>query len=130
MLNKRNIRNYLQILNPNYEDIDSELIEFTIDETLDRVILYLNNDNLPSTLERIIAKVINTGLKRCKKDMENEDVDHAIKSISDNGQSITYDNEITKYFSTASDEELFSGFTPILNRYRRIKVVHTENDEK
>ena len=62
--------------------------------------------------------------------MENEDVDHAIKSISDNGQSITYDNEITKYFSTASDEELFSGFTPILNRYRRIKVVHTENDEK
>lgn len=130
MLNKRNIRNYLQILNPSYEDIDSELIEFTIDETLDRVILYLNNDNLPSTLERIIANVINTGLKKCIKDMDSDEVDHAVKSISDNGQSITYDNEITRYFSTTSDEELFSGFTPVLNRYRRIKVVHSKEDEK
>ena len=52
-----------------------------------------------------------------------------INSISDNGQSISYANEVTRYFTTVSDEELFTGFTSLLSRYRRIKVVYPNNNE-
>jgi ABC-type uncharacterized transport system substrate-binding protein len=57
------------------------------------------------------------------------DVDRAISSVSDNGQSVSYANEVTRYFATASDDELFTGFTALLSRYRRVKVVYPTNDE-
>ena len=58
-------------------------------------------------------------------------VDQAISSISDNGQSISYANEVTKYFTTATDDELFTGFSMLLSRYRRVKVAYPKtNDEQ
>lgn len=121
------IKGYIQIINPNIDN--DELLDFCIEEIGDRVQLYLNSETIPTKIERIIAKVINTGLKRCLKDQENG-IDRAISSISDNGQSISYANEVTKYFSTASDEELFTGFSSLLSRYRRIKVVYPKLNEE
>lgn len=132
------IKIYLKIINPNIEDIEEDntgLVDFAINETLDRVQLYLNSDTIPTKLERILAGVVDAGLTKALKRIElatdnSSDVDRAVTSISDNGQSISYANEVTRYFTTASDEELFSGFASLLSRYRRIKVVYPKiNDE-
>lgn len=132
-----NIRKYLKIINKNIENIEKEnegLVDFAIDELLDRVQLYLNSDTVPTKLERILARIVNNGLKKCLKEIEisKEDdtaVDQVVTSISDNGQSISYANEVIKYFTTASDEELFTGFSSLLSRYRRIKVVYPKDNE-
>lgn len=120
---KNNVKKYLKIINSKYGELDEDFVDFLIDETLDRVSLYLNSETIPNKLERIIAGVVNNGLS--KFNTENL----VISSLSDNGQSITYTNEVKKYFSTSSDEELFTGFTSLLNRYRRIKVVYPETNE-
>lgn len=132
-----NIKKYLKIINKNIEKIEKEnqgLIDFAIGEVLDRVQLYLNSETIPTKLERILANIVNTGLKKCLKEIEissedNTAVDQVVTSISDNGQSITYANEVTQYFTTVSDEELFTGFTGLLSRYRRVKVVYPKDNE-
>lgn len=132
------IKEYLKIINKNIDTIEKEnkgLLDFCIGEVLDRVQFYLNNDIVPTKLERILANIVNNGLKKCLKDIEitkndNTVVDQIVTSISDQGQSITYANEITKYFTTVSDDELFTGFSTLLSRYRRVRVVHPKNNER
>lgn len=129
------IKEYLKIINKNIDTIDKDLVTFAIEEVLDRVQLYLNSETIPTKVERILANVVDTGLTKCLKKIEiskedNTAVDQVVTSISDNGQSISYANEVTKYFTTVSDEELFTGFTGLLSRYRRVKVVYPKiNDE-
>jgi len=132
-----NVKKYLKIINKNIDNIEKEnegLVDFAINEVLDRVQLYLNSDIIPTKLERILANIVNNGLKRCLKEIEiskedNTAVDQVVTSISDNGQSISYANEVTNYFTTVNDEELFTGFSGLLSRYRRIKVVYPKNNE-
>lgn len=127
-----NIKKYLKIINKNIDTIEQDnegIVDFAIGEVLDRVQLYLNSETIPTKIERILANIVNTGLKKCLKEIEisNEDntaVNQVVTSISDNGQSISYANEVTKYFTTVSDEDLFTGFTGLLSRYRRVKVVY------
>lgn len=131
------IKEYLKIINDKIDIIDQTnvgMLDFVIGETLDRVLLFLGKDTLPSRLERVLANIINTNITRCLKTLERSkengaDVEHAISSISDNGQSISYANELKRYFTTISDEELFTGFTALLSRYRRVKVVYPGNNE-
>ena len=131
------IKENLLILNKNVAEIEQNnegLLDFVIGEVTDRVMLYLGSETIPAKLERILANIVNTGLTRCLKVIEltkegTTDFDRAISSVSDNGQSISYANEVTKYFTTASDEELFTGFTALLSRYRRVKVVYPKNNE-
>ena len=120
------IEEYLKILNPNIKDDD--LLDFVIRETLDRVMLYLNSETVPKILTRVLARMINTGLKKVDDEISSTD-NQVISSISDNGQSISYANEVKKYFTSATDEELFSGFTSMLSRYRRVKVVYPKDNE-
>jgi signal transduction histidine kinase len=131
-----NIKKYLKIINPTVDSIESAnkgLIDFAITEVMDRVQLYLNSETIPTKLERILANIVNNGLKRCLKNIElssedNTAVDQVVTSVSDNGQSISYSNEITNYFTTAKDNELFTGFESLLSRYRRVKVVYPANN--
>lgn len=131
------IKEYLKIINKNIDDIEKDnkgLIDFSINEVGDRVQLYLNSNTIPTKVERILANIVNNGLKKCLKEIEisqddNTAVDQVVTSISDNGQSISYANEVTKYFTTVSDEELFTGFSALLSRYRRIKVVYPKNND-
>ena len=132
------IKEYLKIINKNIDAIEKSntgLIDFVIAEVCDRVQLYLNSETIPTKVERILANIVDTGLTKCLKRIEisqedNTAVDRVVTSISDNGQSISYANEVTKYFTTTSDEELFTGFTALLSRYRRVKVVYPRNNEK
>lgn len=131
------IKKYLKIINKNIDEIEKDnkgLVDFAIEEVLDRVQLYLNSDIIPTKLERILANIVNNGLKKCLKEIEisQEDdtaVDQVVTNISDNGQSISYANEVTRYFTTSSDEELFTGFSTLLSRYRRIKVVYPKDND-
>lgn len=131
------IKEYLKVINKNIDNIEEDnkgLVDFCISDVGDRVQLYLNSETVPDKLNRILADIVNTGLKKCLKDIEisknnNTAINQVVTSISDNGQSISYANELTKYFTTASDEELFSGFTTLLSRYRRIKVVYPKNND-
>ena len=133
-----NIKKYLKIINKNIDTIEKEntgLLDFAIGEVLDRVQLYLNSDTIPTKIERILANIVNTGLKKALKEIEltsedNTALNQVVTSISDNGQSITYANEVTKYFTSVSDEELFTGFTSLLSRYRRVKVVYPKSHEE
>lgn len=124
------IKEYLHIINPNIPIQDNDLLDFVIGEVIDRVQLYLNSDTIPTRLERILANIVNTGFTKAENSKANDgEVDQVITSISDNGQSISYANEVRKYFTTASDEELFTGFTSLLSRYRRVKVVYPKNND-
>lgn len=131
------IKEYLKVINNNIDAIDQSnagLLDFVIGEVLDRVQLYLNSETIPAKLERVLANIVNTGLARSLNTLERSkegvnDVEHAISSVSDNGQSIAYANEIKRYFTTATDEELFTGFTALLSRYRRVTVVYPKNNE-
>ena len=131
------IKGYLRLINKNIDETDQDnegLIAFVIGEVVDRVTLYLNCDTVPTKLYRILANIVNTGLTRCLNAIERTkegatDVDRAVSSISDNGQSISYANEVTRYFTTSSDDELFTGFTALLSRYRRVKVVYPKDNE-
>jgi len=124
------IKEYLHIINPSITIEGNTLLDFVIGEVLDRVQLYLNSDTIPTRLERILANIVNTGLAKANASISNNgDVDQAVKSISDNGQSITYADGVKQYFTTTSDEELFSGFTALLSRYRRVKVVYPKQND-
>ena len=128
---KDNIIEYLRIINKS--DIEEELRDFIVESTIDRIKLYLNNDKLPKILERPIAQIISTNIDKAIRQNEiskDGEVDRAITSVKDNNQSINYSNELTRYFNSLADEELFSGFTNLLNRYRRIKVVYSETIQK
>ena len=132
------IKEYLKIINPNIDALETSskgLVDFAIAEILDRVQLYLNSETIPTKLERILANVVDTGLTKCLNKIETSKqdataVDQVVTSISDNGQSISYANEVKRYFTTANDEELFTGFSTLLSRYRRVKVVYPKSNEK
>lgn len=124
------IKEYLHIINPSIVIEGNDLLDFVIGEVLDRVQLYLNSDTIPTRLERILANIVNTGFTKAQASISNNgEIDQVITSISDNGQSISYANEVKKYFTNATDEELFSGFTYLLNRYRRVKVVYPKQND-
>ena len=132
------IKEYLGILNQALDTIEynhTGLIDFIILEVIDRVCLFLNRKDVPKRLERIIANIVNTNLGKALAIIDNDDAispmpEQAISSISDNGQSISYTNEVKRYFTSANDEEVFAGFTSILSRYRRVSVVHTRLNEE
>ena len=126
MERKEKIKNYLKIINPNIQ-VDDDIIIFSIEEVFDRLTLYLNRDDISENLDRLIGKIVNANIKKCIKDIElskNNEVDSLVTSIEDNGQKISYSSELVNYFSTKSDNEIFTGFTSLLSRYRRVKVVN------
>lgn len=120
------IKSYLALINKNLtaiEQANPDLIDFVIASTLERVMLYLNSNEIPTILERMIAEIVNGNLKQILDAKAEDGSERQITSMSDNGQSISFSNEAKKYFASTSDDEIFNGYVSILNRYRRIKVV-------
>lgn len=118
------IKGWLAKINKDYATLDTDIVDFAIECTLTRVRLYLNSTTIPDGIETVLAEVTNTVLnKTVRVKALGTELDSAVSSVSDNGQSISYANEISNYFSSASDSEIFGGYTGILARYRNIKVV-------
>ena len=121
---KTKIIGYVKALNDtaSQEDYQS-LLDLVVEEVADRVLLYLNREDLPENNERVVARIVSGIFIQTANAKTSSTADSAISSISDNGQSISYSNEIKNYLSTADDNELFAGFSKLLARYRRINVV-------
>lgn len=99
------------------------LLEYVINEVVDRVLLYLNDTALDEALERVVARIVSGIFNQTINSKDSTQSDSAISSVSDNGQSVSFSNEVKNYLATAEDNELFAGFSKLLARYRRINVV-------
>lgn len=113
------IKEYAKILNHQIEDGD--LLDFVTSEVTDRVLIYLNDDQLDARLERIVARII-SGIFAGSAENQDGQISHEISSISDNGQSISYSDKVKSYLISAEDTEIFGGFTKLLAPYRRVNV--------
>lgn len=99
------------------------LLEYVINEVVDRVLVYLNDTVLDEALERIVARIVSGIFNQTINSKDSTSSDSAINSVSDNGQSVSFSNEVKNYLATTEDNELFAGFSKLLARYRRINVV-------
>ena len=121
---KQRIIGYTQKLNDAAADPENaDLLDLVVDEVGDRVLLYLNSADLPENVERIVARIVSGIFNQSFNAKSSTNADSAINSMSDNGQSISFSNEVKNYLASADDNTLFSGFADLLARYRRIDVV-------
>lgn len=117
---------YSKVIDKNIKDEDNELLEFVVAEVVDRLNIYLNRTTLPETvgIERILAKVVSGLFKKYTTEQVETDPNRAITSLTDaNGQSVSYSEKVLDYLTTASDNDIFTGVTGLLSRYRKINVV-------
>lgn len=121
---KQRIIGYAKKLNDAAADPENaDLLDLVVDEVGDRVLLYLNSADLPENVERIVARIVSGIFNQSFNTKSSTNADSAINSMSDNGQSISFSNEVKNYLASADDNTLFSGFADLLARYRRIDVV-------
>lgn len=121
---KANITDYVKRISDvaNSEE-NADLLDFSIDEVADRVLLYLNRKDLPTETERIVARIVSRIFNQTINSKSSTSTDSAISSMSDNGQSISFSNEVKNYLASSDDNELFTGFAKLLTPYRRVNVV-------
>lgn len=118
------IKGYVKVIdNAASEASANALLEYCINEVYDRVLLYLNDTTLDEALERVVARIVSGIFNQTTNSKTSTESDQAISSVSDNGQSVSFSNEIKNYLATTEDNELFAGFSKLLARYRRINVV-------
>lgn len=123
------ISEYVQTMDNTIEADD--YLTYIINEVIDRVLVYTNRykyvdeDNpdvyttkaIPLKLERIIARAVVSVYHNTREILGSSD-NKAIKSISDNGQSISYGEEAKDFLVNSSDVEMFSAIVPLLDNFR------------
>lgn len=118
------IKGYVKVIDDAASDVSANaLLEYCINEVYDRVLLYLNDTTLDEALERVVARIVSGIFNQTTNSKSSTESDSAISSVSDNGQSVSFANEVKNYLATTEDNELFAGFSKLLARYRRINVV-------
>lgn len=149
------IKEYVIALCPELEE-DSN-IDFIISDVIDRFLAYTNRQQLvagyerfltgdyydsdyivdvtgkrlpilpiPVELERTLARVVVSSYKGIKGLLADN---KGIKSISDNGQSISYGDYIESYFNSKEDDDIFGSAKTIIDRYRIPTIVRTNFTE-
>jgi len=147
------IKEYALTLYPEMEDND--LLNQVIAEVVDRVLAYTNRYQLvagyerflsgkyyegdytvdvegnripilpiPTELERTIARIVVSSYKGIGKLISSDMPE--IKSLSDNGQSVTYGDYIGNYFNSKEDSDIFASAKSILDNYRIPVIVNTQ----
>ena len=109
---------------------DDILARDVVNEVADRISLYLQlqpNENgvyeFDDRLVKVAARIASGVFTRTAEDKSGTGGDLQVASISDNGQSISYADNVRSYLSTADDEEVFGGFAKLLKPFRRCRVV-------
>lgn len=120
------ITNYVKKINKSIITTDEDLLDYAVRSVVDRVLLFLNHEELAEKFEKIVSDVVSGIFNKYKTNLNNGGTDLAVSSVSDNGQSISYSNEIKNYLANATDNELFSGFAGLLARYRRLNVISSK----
>ena len=118
------IKGYVKVIDDAASDASANaLLEYCVNEVYDRILLYLNDTTLDEALERVVARIVSGIFNQTTNSKSSTESDSAISSVSDNGQSVSFANEVKNYLATTEDNELFAGFSKLLARYRRINVV-------
>ena len=117
---KQQIEQYAKQLNSNIPEPGDATLDFIVDEVADRVMIYLNANDVNPVLNRVLARIVVGIYNKAQAEMNTTGgAEREIKQLSDNGQSVTYGDEAKNYLASATDEDIFSGFEAILKRYRR-----------
>lgn len=123
---KQQIEQYAKQLNSNIPQPGDATLDFIVDEVADRVMIYLNANDVNPVLNRVLARIVVGIYNKAQAEMNTTGgAEREIKQISDNGQSVTYGEEAKNYLASATDEDIFSGFEAILKRYRRADCGNT-----
>lgn len=126
---QQRIAEYVQTLDNSIEPDD--YLYLIINEVIDRILDYTNryqyvDENNPDTyttqaiplkLERIIARAV-VSVYHNSREVLGSDDNKAVKSVSDNGQTISYGEEARDYLVNNSDQEVFSAIVPLLSNFR------------
>lgn len=119
---KSRIKSYALIIDSSLSEEDI-LLDFAIDSIVDRFLIYTNRFNLdeeeqvPLVIERVLANSVVGTFKSIK------DYHMSITSASDNGQTVSFGTELSTYFASKSDAEVFMGSTELFNKFRLAKVI-------
>lgn len=122
------IKDYALVIKSDLSDNES-LLDFVVKDVVNRAMAFMNRvqlkaayeeDNtkpspIPEELETVLASIVVS----CFKNTTNLNTAEvgAIKSISDNGQSISYSEQVTNFLTSTGDSEIFSGSEKLLRRY-------------
>lgn len=133
--------------------ITDEYLLFLVGDVIDRALMFMNRDQLvyqyeldlvnmpqndanyaefwaeyeypiPPRLEKTLAKVV-VGVAKTVKDNNTADMG-AVKSVSDNGQSVTFADTMTSFLSSSSESEVFSGSLELMKSNRLPTVVKND----
>lgn len=143
------IKDYALIIDTTL-DASDDLLDFVVDSVIDRALIYTNRYQLvegyeealaeleedeeldstvdvpiPTPMERVLADVV---VRTYRTMVERNTAEtNAISSMSDNGQSVAYSDQLKSYLNGASDTDIFAGATEMLKRYRLPDVIeHTK----
>ena len=119
------IKGYVLIFHRELESLPNfdELLDYSVRSAIDTVLVYLNVDVLDKRFERITANVVDAIYTKFKK-QQAEETEQAISSMSDNGQSVSFFNEVKNYFSTGTDREILQSAVHLLKNHRRVGVLN------
>jgi hypothetical protein len=116
---------------------EEAILDFVVDNVIDRVLIYTNriqleeeaddseDQKIPVELETSLALVV-VGVTKTVKNLEDKE----IKKVDDNGQSVTYGEQIASYLSRASDTDIFLSVKGLLDNFRIPTVVKYDNTEQ
>lgn len=102
--------------------VAGDFLDLVTDLTVDRVLLYLNETELDTRLDRVVAQVVTSNYHAIKGRTGGVETSTGVSRVEDNGQAITFKESAVKHFS-ASDEGIFGGFASLLAPYRRVHVI-------
>jgi ABC-type uncharacterized transport system substrate-binding protein len=115
------IKENVKVINEKAKD-DDELLTYVTEEVVDRVLIYLNDSKLHPRLNKIVARIV-SGIFNQTAATTDGSYDTSVRSISDNGQSITYSVAVKNYLASSKDGELFGGFAELLAPHRKANVI-------
>lgn len=119
------LKDKVQVIHVLDNEESEALAGFLAAEMADRLSLYLNlgpQDMFDERLVNISVRVVIALFEEVKDKLIGTNTNTRVKSLSDNGQTVTFDNVARNYLASASDTELFGGVVNILKPYRRIRV--------
>lgn len=119
------LKDKVQVIHILDNEESEALAGFLAAEMADRLSLYLNlgpQDMFDERLVNISVRVVIALFEEVKDKLIGTNTNTRVKSLSDNGQTVTFDNVARNYLTSVSDTELFGGVVNVLKPYRRIRV--------
>jgi hypothetical protein len=111
-------------------DYEEDVVDYPITDKTDTTETYYNfwknygGYPIPPVLEKPLARTVVQVASTVEDDLEGKE----IKSISDQGQSITFSDEVQSYLSSTSDTEIFMSIKSMLDKFRIPTVVRTTDE--